>query len=363
MTANREAREDNATATDRRNTTSFDIDLQKIVDENSHRNYFDLTADIVVGVDGSAESFAALRWALRQAAMTGQHVNAVYGWTYSWDMGPEPTTDEDIRKVRTEINNRLREWVDEATRDFDVADEQIKLTSYRSSGSAALLEIGANAQQIVVGRRSMGRVARWIAGSMSASLAEESPVPVTVIRVPDDDDLSVQDQIASSLTPGDQTVHYELPTSPVPRTSRPIVVGVDGSPDSRHALEFAASLARLHDSPLHVMYCWQFRDLGTVPGYETTVPPMPAAQHYADQRVRDFVASFDGTTLPRLPEGLEIIPEAFHIPAGKGLVSASRYARHIVVGSRGLSGLDAHFLGSISKQVLNSAECNLTIVH
>ena len=45
--------------------------------------------DLVVGVDGSQESFGALRWALRQAALSGQTVNAVYGWSYSWDMGPE----------------------------------------------------------------------------------------------------------------------------------------------------------------------------------------------------------------------------------------------------------------------------------
>ena len=43
--------------------------------------------DIVVGVDGSDESFAALRWALQEASLTGQRVNAVYGWTHSWDMG------------------------------------------------------------------------------------------------------------------------------------------------------------------------------------------------------------------------------------------------------------------------------------
>ena len=47
----------------------------------------DRTADIVVGVDGSDESFAALRWAIREATVTGQHVNAVFGWTHSWDMG------------------------------------------------------------------------------------------------------------------------------------------------------------------------------------------------------------------------------------------------------------------------------------
>ena len=43
--------------------------------------------DIVVGVDGSDESFAALKWALEEASLTGQSVNAVFGWTHSWDMG------------------------------------------------------------------------------------------------------------------------------------------------------------------------------------------------------------------------------------------------------------------------------------
>lgn len=53
--------------------------------------------DLVVGVDGSQESFGALRWALRQAALSGQTVNAVYGWSYSWDMGPEPTPTRSSR--------------------------------------------------------------------------------------------------------------------------------------------------------------------------------------------------------------------------------------------------------------------------
>ena len=47
----------------------------------------------------------------------------------------------------------------------------------------------------------------------------------------------------------------------------------------------------------------------------------------------------------------------------KGLTTASRFASHLVVGSRGLSGLDARFLGSVSRQILNFAECTVTIVH
>ena len=152
-------------------------------------------------------------------------------------------------------------------------------------------------------------------------------------------------------------MHFVTPVAPTPRVVRPIVVGVDGSPTSQRALGFAARLAELNSAPLHVMFCWQLRDLGTVPGYESSVAPMEVAQRYAESIVKRMVDDSP------MPAGLSVTPNAFHISAGKGLVSASRYARHIVVGSRGLSGLDAHFLGSVSKQLLNSAECNLSIVH
>lgn len=272
-------------------------------------------------------------------------------------MGPEPQTEQEVDELRQKLADKLRTWVDAATQDIDIDNEHIKLTSFRASGTSALLEIGANAQQIVVGRRSMGRVARWFAGSLSASLAEESTVPVTVIRTASDEDIDVQDQIANALSPGDDQVHFVTPVVPTPRVVRPIVVGVDGSPTSQRALEFAARLAKLNSAPLHVMFCWQLRDLGTVPGYESSVAPMEVAQRYAESIVTKMADDSP------MPAGLSVTPNAFHISAGKGLVSASRYARHIVVGSRGLSGLDAHFLGSVSKQLLNSAECNLSIVH
>ena len=105
------------------------------------------------------------------------------------------------------------------------------------------------------------------------------------------------------------------------------------------------------------MYCWQLKDMTDIPGYETSVPPLDVAQQHAEQVVQHLIAS------STLPEGLTIKADVFHISAGKGLVSAPRYCRHIVVGSRGLSGADAHFLGSVSKQLINLAECNLTIVH
>ena len=110
--------------------------------------------DIVVGVDGSDESFAALKWALEEASLTGQSVNAVFGWTHSWDMGSEPDSDEAWAKVRHDIANELRVWVDKAAAGIDFDPANLKLTSVKASGTSALLQIGHDSQQIVVGRRS-----------------------------------------------------------------------------------------------------------------------------------------------------------------------------------------------------------------
>ncbi|NEG54332.1 universal stress protein [Bifidobacterium platyrrhinorum] len=314
-------------------------------------------ADIVVGVDGSDESFAALKWAMGEAALTGQRVDAVFGWTHSWDMGPEPDGEEAWAKVRHDIAVQLREWVDEASRGVDFDPERLKLTSVKASGTAALLQIGRNAQQIVVGRRSLGRVARWFMGSLSASLAEEAQVPVTVVRVAGGEDESVTDDIANALTPVKETVHYVPSEGVVEESRRPVVVGVDGSETSRHALGFAIREARLHDAPLHVLFCWQLKDLGVVPGYERAVAPIEVGQRRAEELLAGLLADTP------VPEGLEVRSHAFHITASKGLVAASRYASHLVVGSRGLSGLDAHFLGSVSRQIVNFAECTTTVVH
>ena len=283
-------------------------------------------ADIVVGVDGSDESFAALKWALKEASLTGQHVNAVFGWTHSWDMGSEPDSDEAWAKVRHDIANELKSWVEKAAAGIDFDPANLKLTSVKATGTTALLQIGKDSQQIVVGRRSLGRVARWFMGSLSASLAETAEVPVTVVRVSDSEDETVTDAIANALTPDDQTVHFAQPKPAIEEHSRPVVVGVDGSQASRRAFEFALDDAQLHGAPLNVMFCWQLRDLGVIPGYENAVAPVEAGQQRAEAILAKMMSEVD------IPEGIKVSTNAFHIPASKGLIAASRYARHLVVG-------------------------------
>lgn len=129
-------------------------------------------------------------------------------------MGSEPEDEEQWAEVRHDIAQKLRDWVSEASQGMTINEDHVKLTSVKATGTSALLEIGRDAQQIVVGRRSLGRVARWFLGSLSASLAEAAEVPVTVVRILDNEESSVQDAIANALTPSENTVTYDLPGSP-----------------------------------------------------------------------------------------------------------------------------------------------------
>ena len=320
----------------------------------------DGAGDIVVGVDGSEESFTALQWALREASLSGRAVNAVYAWTHSWDMGAQPDNPDAWEKASKAITEQLLDWVNEASAGIAFDPDNLKLTSVHASGATGLLQIGADAQQIVVGRRSLGRVTRWFVGSLSSSLAESAKVPVTVVRIAGNEDKSVQDDIAHSLAPG-MPIHHDDELAAA-KGKRPVVVGVDGSETSRHALRFAIDFADLHHAPLQVMFCWQLKDLGTVKGYENAVAPIAVGQEHAERMLDELL---DSVQVPAqdIPDDFRIESHAFHISAAKGLIEASRYARHLVVGSRGLSGLDARFLGSVSKQIINFADCTVTVVH
>lgn len=313
-------------------------------------------ADLVVGVDGSPESFAALRWALKESVLSGQHVTVVFGWTQSWDVGAEPQDEFEWRNVRASISKVLDNWVNTQCADIHIDRSMLRFMPVQASGPEALLETGQQAQQIVVGRRSLGRVARWFLGSTSASLVEDAQVPVTVVRIPEDDAHRVEQDIEHAFTGSDEQMTSKHAEPDQARQARSIVVGVDGSALSLSALRFAVREAKLHQSELHVLYCWQLKDLGVIPGYENAIAPIEVGQQTAEATLNDILSTSD------IPPELTVHAHAFHISPAKGLINASRYASWIIVGSRGLSGLDAHFLGSVSKQMLSMTDCTVTVV-
>ena len=133
---------------------------------------------IVVGVDGSAASKAALRWAVTAAGVTGGHIEAVTTWqipvTYGWALmsgGWEP-------------EKAARELLSETVESVFGTDRPADLRMIVEEGSAAkvLIKHSTGAQMLVVGSRGLGGFAGLLLGSVSATCAEHAKCPVLVIH-------------------------------------------------------------------------------------------------------------------------------------------------------------------------------------
>jgi nucleotide-binding universal stress UspA family protein len=133
---------------------------------------------IVVGVDGSAPSERALRWAASLAAAFGARLELVTAWDVPASYGfasvpPDWDPAGDMRKV-------LDETVRAVFGDQPPAGLQRQV---REGGAAkVLIEASQGAIMVVVGSRGHGGFAGLLLGSVSANVAEHASCPVLVIH-------------------------------------------------------------------------------------------------------------------------------------------------------------------------------------
>lgn len=138
---------------------------------------------IVVGVDGSPSSLAALRWAVRQAGFTGGAVDAVIAWQfpvasggYAWAPAAM-LADTDYQEIAEKVMaEAIAAAVDPGT-DVHVTD------SVREGNAAQVLIAAADgAELLVVGSRGHGGFAEALLGSVGQHCVHHAPCPVVVIR-------------------------------------------------------------------------------------------------------------------------------------------------------------------------------------
>lgn len=138
-------------------------------------------------------------------------------------------------------------------------------------------------------------------------------------------------------------------------TSKPVVVGVDGSEDSLDALREAGRMAELMDAPLKVVTAWQWPVFAGVEMLANSAwDPKRDAQKMLTESLH---AVFDQTLPPRVEA------EAHEGPPARVLRDLSRDARMLVVGSRGRGGFTGLLLGSVSSAVGAHATCPVLITH
>ncbi len=132
-----------------------------------------------------------------------------------------------------------------------------------------------------------------------------------------------------------------------------IVVGVDGSESSRHALRWAARQAQLTGANLEVVITWELpTTFGWVPPYPSDFNPAGDAQQAADEEVNAALSSYPDV------EAQTTVVEGHPAPT---LVEASRGAELLVLGSRGHGEFAGMLLGSVTQHLVSTAHCPVLV--
>jgi nucleotide-binding universal stress UspA family protein len=136
---------------------------------------------IVVGVDGSAPSRAALAWAARQARLTGATVEAIIAWqypaTYGYTMPAAPEINYNYEEIAAKV-------IADTIAEVCGRGEPVRIISRVVEGNAAqvLLDASAGAELLVVGSRGHGGFLEALLGSVGQHCVHHATCPVVVIR-------------------------------------------------------------------------------------------------------------------------------------------------------------------------------------
>ncbi len=135
-----------------------------------------------------------------------------------------------------------------------------------------------------------------------------------------------------------------------------IVVGIDGSENSRRALDWALDEARRRQAELDVVHVW-FRYPPTMPYVPPSVDDSQTLEAAAVALLDRVVDEADQHDLPT-----PIVPILVDGSAAHMLVETAKGADLLVVGSRGRGGFAGLLLGSVSQQVVQHAPCPVVVV-
>lgn len=284
---------------------------------------------VIVGVDGSPPSNAAINWAAREAALhkvplTLVHVlqsPAMIGWTDPLALPGYAQWHE----------TRGHDVLQEATQLADVAAADVGSVDIESqllTGPAipTLIDLTKDAHMMVVGRRGLKAVGRILLGSVSSALVHHAHCPVAVIH----------DGGLPAVAPA----------------TAPVVVGIDGSPASEKAVAIAFDEASRRGADLVAVHAWSDAGVLDFPGFDFA-PFQQAAREVLAERLAGWQERYPDVRVERVV--------AFDRPAPQLLLQSQR-AQLVVVGSHGRGGFAGMLLGSVSSAVVNSVKVPVVVV-
>ena len=272
---------------------------------------------IVVGVDGSAASDAAVFWAARDAGMRNVPLHLIHMFKTFVPTYPQIPMPSGVAEWQENDGRKVLELAAKIAEDAVPTDRKISITSEVkcSPPVPTLVEMSKDADMIVVGSNGRGAVGRVVMGSVSSGVVHGAKCPVAVIRAE---------------------------ASYLPRSNQaPVLVGIDCSPASERALELAFDEASFRGVALVAFHAWS-----DVAVYQF---PWVDWKDEAERSLAEYLAGWKG----RYPDVTVKRVISVDHPA-RGLIEESESAQLVVVGSHGRGGVASAVLGSVGNAVVHS---------
>ncbi len=138
-----------------------------------------------------------------------------------------------------------------------------------------------------------------------------------------------------------------------------ILVPVDFSEHSTAALEAAVELARVFDSKIHLLHCYQIQP-GSMSPYAVAIPSsyFPEIRDAASRHLAEWQEK-------HVPAGIPVETSMMSEAPSEAIVETAKKigADLIVMGTRGLSGFKHVMLGSVAERTVRFAPCSVMTVH
>jgi nucleotide-binding universal stress UspA family protein len=282
---------------------------------------------VVVGVDGSPSADLAIDWAVDEATRRNLplHLMHVFVQDYpTMTIGIPPAID-DLRAVAQTV-------VTDAIHRVARLAPDLTVTAAVHTGSAAkyLIDASGRADTVVVGTQGRRGLARVMLGSTAAQVAAHSQCPVVVVR--------------------------QGPPTAV-STDRRVIVGIDNAGVSHDAVAYAFAQASSRGASLTVVHGWWLEYAGDV----FAVPYTGGEHEELEMSQRALVAESIAGWSEKYPD-VEVRQQIVRAEPVELLTKDSAGADLLVVGSRGRGGFRGLLLGSVSRHVLQVAQCPVAVV-
>ncbi|QFU89630.1 universal stress protein [Amycolatopsis sp. YIM 10] len=285
---------------------------------------------VVVGIDETAPSMNAVRWAASLAAQRNRELRLVHVVDDIMLTLPRSLpTQENLHDVVLARGHRLLAKARDAAR--EVAPEvRLHVELARGRAVDVLRRESETARLLVLGTPGLRPLGRFLVGSVTIALAAHAACPVAVVRPHAADDL--------------------------PPADGPVVVGVDGSASSEQAIGLAFEEASWRGAPLVALHSWDEPFVAAIFEEARLLLDRPMVEAHEREVLSQRLAGWQ----EKFPE-VHVDPMVARGSASERLLDYADRAQLLVVGSRGRGGLSGMLLGSTSQTVLSYALCPVIV--